>query len=165
MLNAFLNYSPRISPLLLAGTTASILLASLILEHIFQIPLCRMCILERYPYMVATGLGIVLYFSAPTSPLYRVALSLLLLTFVVSAGLSFYHIGIEHVWFDLPSFCQPHSPPAATFDALRAQILGQTTVVPCNVVSLRIFFLSLAEWNGIISLLLTGATWILLKKK
>ena len=165
MIRSYISHFSRISPLLISLTTACILLASLILEHIFQVPICRMCLFERYPYMVATCLGVVLYFCPSNIELYRWVLHLLLITFLISTGLSLYHIGIEYDWFDLPSFCQIQYASATTVDALRDQILSQTRLVPCNVVSLRIFFLSLAEWNGIVSLLLSGATWKLLKKK
>jgi len=149
---------------MIALISLCILGTTFILEHFFEIPVCRMCMLERYPYAVATLLGVLFYMFSDPTILHRWARYLLIATFIVSTGLSFYHMGLEHNWFDLPEFCKGSSLKLDTVEALRAQILSQTTVIPCNVVSLRLFFLSLAEWNGITSLILLGASWKLLKK-
>lgn len=142
-----------------------ILCVSFLMEYAFNIPVCRMCSLERYPYVVATLVTLSLYSLDEKHSFYLGLKYILILTFLMSTSLAFYHIGLEHGWFDLPSFCKGSPLKLETVEALREQILNQTTVIPCNVVSLRVFFLSLAEWNGITSLILLGISWALLKKK
>ena len=129
---------------LLALFSLLILMITLIMEYFFKVPVCRMCLLERYPYLAAAIVGLLAYFFTENSPLHPWFKYCLILVFLISTGLSFYHIGLEYGWFNLPSFCKESSPKLETVEALRDQILNQKTIIPCNVVPLRIFFLSLA---------------------
>lgn len=151
--------------LLISLSSLLILLTTFLMEHGFNIPICRMCLLERYPYLAAVLVALASYFLEEKNSLSRWLKYTLVVIFFISTGLSVYHIGLEYGWFDLPSFCQGSSTTAATVDALRAQIMSQKTFIPCNVVSLRIFFFSLAEWNAFASLLLLGLAWKRLKIK
>jgi disulfide bond formation protein DsbB len=164
MFFSFSNTSPRFPILLIILTSLLVLITTFILEHFFEVPICRMCTIERYPYAIAALLGVFLYFFSENTPFYKWGKYLLLIIFIVSLGLSFYHIGLEYEWFQLPSFCQGESAKFDTVKDLRQQILNQKTVIPCNIVPLRLFFLSLAEWNGIASFFLLSISWKLLRK-
>jgi disulfide bond formation protein DsbB len=159
------NLSSQNLSLLISLSSLLILLTTFLMEHGFNIPICRMCLLERYPYVAAVLVALASYFLEEKNPLSRWLKYALAVIFLISTGLSIYHLGLEHEWFDLPSFCQGSSTKAATVDALRAQIMSQKTFIPCNVVSLRIFFFSLAEWNAFASLFLLGLAWKSLKTK
>ena len=135
------------------------------MEYGFNIPVCRMCLLERYPYLAASLVALMLYVLDGKNPLSCWLKYILVVIFFIGTGLSVYHIGLEYGWFELPSFCQGSSTKVNTVEALRAQIMSQKTFIPCNMVPMRILFLSLAEWNAFVSLILLGLSWKNLKIK
>ncbi len=113
---------------------------------------CELCLLERWPWWAAIALAAVAWLTgermAPIVP----AL-LLALVFAVSAGLGFYHVGVEQHWFPGPTACTASGPAAASVDALRAQLLGKQPVM-CDEVQWSLFGVSLAGWNFLGSLAL-----------
>lgn len=158
-------FSSCARPGFIAFLSFGLLLATFIMEHVFHISVCQMCRFERYPYWGGTILATLMYLFVLGPASVKILKHLLVLNFVTGLGLSLYHVGLEYNLFNLPSFCQPPQISAHSVEALKAQLLNQPLMVPCNIVSLRIFFLSLAEWNAIVSAFLTGLSWILLKKK
>ncbi|MDC0348866.1 disulfide bond formation protein B [Alphaproteobacteria bacterium] len=157
----------RTKALIISALSFLILMTALIMEHFFDVPVCRMCVFERYPYILSTLLGGVFFFWAEKSFVQRWASHLLTIVFLIGLGLSLYHVALEYRWIDLPVFCKGSSSLLGldTLESLRAHILSQNKIIPCNIVPLRILFLSLAEWNAISSLLLLTGSWTLLKKK
>ncbi|WP_331256401.1 disulfide bond formation protein B [Candidatus Bealeia paramacronuclearis] len=118
-----------------------------IMEHVFGIQACQLCYYERYVY---GAVGIV-----ALSGLFLKKPQFLIITgliFFFGMGLSFYHVGIQNGWFELPSFCQTAQFDSnASLEDLRAQLLGTPTIT-CNLVSWSLFGISLAGYNFIVSL-------------
>jgi disulfide bond formation protein DsbB len=79
----------------------------------------------------------------------------LALVFIVSAGLGFYHAGVELQWFPGPSACTAGDTAATSIDALRAQLMSKQPVM-CDQVQWSLFGISLAGWNGLVSLAMAG---------
>ncbi len=130
----------------------------LIMEHVFHIPACNMCVLERYPYAVIMFLYL-MSFILHSPQFDRLLPWFFTLIFLISMGLSFYHVGIEHHIFELPSFCGNTAHKSfQNVAALKEYLRHQKEVIRCDIVPLRIFNLSLAEWNFFLSLFLLGAT-------
>lgn len=158
-------YKPKNLSLFLASCCAFILAFAFFAQHVLEIPLCRMCLVERYTYFIATLIGLILFFVPFHTPVFSLLKYLLMATFLTSLGFSLYHIGLEHGWFELPSFCKIDARTNQSIESMRAQIMAQQTTIPCNEIPLRLVFLSLAEWNGIASLILVGFSWILVRRK
>ncbi|MFQ3623274.1 MAG: disulfide bond formation protein B [Acetobacteraceae bacterium] len=124
-------------------------------EHLAGLRPCPLCLLQRWPYWAAVGLGAVALllprrFTAP-------ALAILALLFLGNAGLAALHAGVE--WGFWPSPLRECAAPAvgaaATVeDLLRA--LAPLPAVPCDEAALRVLGLSMAGWNALFALALGG---------
>lgn len=126
---------------------------------------CQMCILERYPYSALLILSMISYFF----PLHKIAPLVqagIILTLLTSLGLSFYHVGLEYHFFNLPHFCGGGDPGHfENVEALKAYLSEQTQIVRCDIVLLKVLGHSLAEWNFFLSAALLGLTAYFIKNK
>src|SRR5207253_10396617 len=77
------------------------------------------------------------------------------LVFATSVVFAFYHVGVEQHWFAGPSACTAASGGATTLEQMKQQILG-TAPVLCDRPAWTLFGLSLAGWNLLASLIMTG---------
>jgi disulfide bond formation protein DsbB len=125
---------------------------------------CELCLLQRWPWRVAIVAAAMLWLAGERIPLTFAALTFALL-FFVSAGLGFYHVGVEQHWFAGPTTCSASAGiTATTVEELRQQLLGVKPVM-CDQVQWALFGVSLAGWNMIASLALAGfcaasAAWL-----
>ena len=118
---------------------------------------CDLCLEQRYAYYVGVPLAALTWLVADrlgraTSLLFLV----LALIFAANMALAIYHSGVEMKLWQGPSACtgSAMNGPANAADLL-AQ-LETVKVVRCDAVSLRVFGLSLANWNIFISLALAA---------
>ena len=110
---------------------------------------CNLCLIERIPY----GLSIVLIITILVLKKNQKFLVLLLiLTFIFSLAISFYHFGIEQGFFQESSVCgvRIFNENITKEDLLRQ--LNEKTI-SCKDVTFRIFGLSLTSINIAISLI------------
>jgi disulfide bond formation protein DsbB len=115
---------------------------------------CEMCIWQRWPHALAFVLGALAMVWAAG----RRALALLgAAVMTVSAGLGLFHAGVERKWWEGVTECSVAQGDLST-DALLDAILN-APVVRCDQVAWEMFGLSMASWNGVISLVLAGL-WI-----
>src|SRR5579862_4491887 len=125
---------------------------------------CELCLLQRWPWRVAIVLAAVAWLAGDRVPLTAAALAFALL-FFISAGLGFYHVGVEQHWFAGPTACSASAGlTATTIEELRRQ-LEAAPVVMCDQVQWALFGISLAGWNVVASLALAGfcaasAAWL-----
>jgi disulfide bond formation protein DsbB len=115
---------------------------------------CELCLLERWPWWAAIAISAAVWLAGARWPLTMPAL-LLAVVFLISAGLGFYHAGVELHWFPGPSACTASGAAATSIDALRAQLVGKQAVM-CDQVQWSLFGISLAGWNALVSLALAG---------
>ena len=118
---------------------------------------CKLCLYQRYPYFMLIFLSIIgLIFFQNKNILY-----LVILTFTVSLILSIYHTGIENNIF--PEFTGCTSDNINIYDK-EILLNSLNNIDPnCKDVTLRIFGLSLATINILISFILVVISLILLK--
>ncbi len=134
------------------GIGIGALAAAFFVEYVLLKPPCVFCIYERFPY------GALIFFSLLGLCVYHntraVVWTLLgnVVSCVVSAGMTFYHVLIERHWVQLPKICGGGLRVPDEFEQLKAYILG-TKIVPCDQVPLRVFGFSLAELNLSFSLI------------
>lgn len=149
--------SHRLSGLLGAIAAALILGTALATEKFGGVVPCALCLVERWPYRVAIGLG-VLAALLPRRGGGQLALWLLLLTFLASAGLGVVHVGVEQgAWpSPLPECAAPHITGTT-----RAQLLASMPLVPSKPCDAPTYLLpgvplSMAGMNLLASLILAG---------
>jgi len=115
---------------------------------------CELCLLQRWPWAAAVVISFVATMVGSRPALPWVAL-LLVVVFIVSGGLAFYHVGVEQRWFAGPTACSGAATAADTLEALKAQILHQQPV-RCDAPAWSLAGISLAGWNLLASLIMTG---------
>jgi disulfide bond formation protein DsbB len=134
--------------------------SAFIAQYVFHLDPCAFCIYERYPYAVGLFFALMALWKPVYSPFWKKALSL---CFLIGAGITFYHVLVEHKLIDPPQSCVSKFDitDATTIADLEADMASQSRVVRCDVVPIRIFGLSLAEYNLLLSFVLV---FICLKK-
>ena len=112
---------------------------------------CKLCLYERIPYFLAILLIIKILFFKKYE---KVTLLLLILVFIFSAILAFYHVGIEQGIFEESFVCKTDNfSKNISKEALLEQL--KLSSVSCKEVSFKILGLSLASINTIFSLFLS----------
>ena len=128
--------------------------AAYFVQHILGHKPCNLCLIERLPYIFAIiiiSLGLIL------KKFEKAIIILLFLIFITATIISFYHFGIEQGFFKESLVCNLDSSIANLSKEDLLKELQQPTV-SCKDVDFRIFSLSLATINTIISLILSVIT-------
>ena len=128
--------------------------AAYFIQHILDHKPCNLCLIERLPYtfaIIIISLGLIL------KKFEKAIIILLILIFVAATIISFYHFGIEQGFFKESLVCNLDSSINNLSKEDLIKELQQQTV-SCKDVSFRIFGLSLATINTIISLILSVIT-------
>ena len=139
---------------LFAGfSSIAMLMGAFAFQFIGGMPPCHLCIWQRWPHGIAFAIGL-LAFAFPNRWLYGLGA----LVVLFGAGVAFYHAGVELHWWLGPTTCTSQSTAGLSPDELFAHIM-QAPLVRCDEIPWSMFGLSMAAWNGIISLGITGV-WI-----
>jgi disulfide bond formation protein DsbB len=121
-------------------------------------PPCDLCLRERKAYYAAIPLCALLVWLISTRGRQGFALAgfvALALIFVANSIFGIYHAGVEWGWFVGPTECTGAYTQASDVNEFMRQ-LEKVQVVRCDAPALRIFGLSLAGWNAIVSAGLAG---------
>ncbi len=135
---------------LIAGvllTSIAVLLGAYGFEIIGGLAPCQLCYYQRIPYVTA----IILCAAALLRPGTGRAISaVLMINYMVGAGLGIYHAGVEWHWWAGPATCSAGAGPGGSVEELMAQILA-APVVRCDEIPWSLFGISLAGYNVLIS--------------
>ena len=126
------------------------LISAYVIEYGFGHKPCKLCIYQRFPYIVSILLLLsILLFKR------NVKFHLLILAIVSLLGsiLAFYHFGIEQGFFDESIVCETQSLQEGLSKKDILEQLKQNTV-SCKNVTFTFFGLSLASINTIVSFVL-----------
>jgi disulfide bond formation protein DsbB len=126
------------------------IISAYFIEYVLGHQPCNLCLIERIPY----GLGLILIILNYTLiKNERFIILLLILVFVFSVIISFYHFGIEQGFFEESTVCGLKN---GSNIISKAELLKQlrTLTISCKDVTFRIFGFSLTAFNMIISLIL-----------
>ena len=130
------------SALMLAGAFA--------FQHIGGMAPCKLCLWQRWPHGAAALIGAAALFLP-----FRTLAALGALAALTTAAIGFYHAGVELTWWEGPSTCTSGSIADLSTDELMNQIL-EAPLVRCDDIAWSLFGISMAGWNGIVSLGLAG---------
>jgi len=149
---ARLSAAPRLPAALLVLAALTALGIAFASQYWGGLNPCDMCWWQRYAYMVAIVPLLPSAFLRLTPVQRRVCLLLGGLVFLVGAGLSLFHAGVEQKWWEGFTACTtPIS--AGGLDDLRAAILA-APVVRCDEIPWSLFGISIAGFSAIASLML-----------
>jgi disulfide bond formation protein DsbB len=129
-------------------------------QYVVGLVPCELCLLQRWPWYAAIVFTAGLLVFRPPA-LLRWAPLLLILLFLISAGLGIYHVGVEQHIFPGPDACTGPALHGQSIEDLTRQ-LQATPAVRCDEVQWTLFGVSLAGWNVVVSgfaLLLSIRAW------
>ena len=130
------------------------LVAAYFVQYILGHKPCNLCLIERLPYIfsiIIISLGLIL------KKFEKAIIISLIIIFIAATILSFYHFGIEQGFFEESLVCKlDDNITNLSKEDLMKELQKQS--VSCKDVSFRIFGLSLATINTIISLILSVIT-------
>ena len=125
------------------------LVSAFFIEYILGHQPCNLCLIERIPYGLSIMIIMAIFLIRKNQ---KFLVMLLILTFIFSFAISFYHFGIEQGFFQESSVCGVKSlTDSVTKEDLLKQLSEKT--ISCKDVTFRIFGLSLTSINIVISLL------------
>ena len=110
---------------------------------------CELCLKQRWAYYAAITVSAILVLTARASDqMMRYGLMFLAVLWAGSMVFGIYHSGVEWHWWPGPSTCTGMGDLSVGLPDLTKP------VVMCDTPAIRIFGLSLAGWNAVISLAL-----------
>lgn len=136
-------------------------------EHIGGYIPCALCLMQRNPYYIGIGVGLLATLSAVfrlPPVVTRVLLLAIALLMISGMGLGIYHSGVEWGFWEGPASCTIGATggdtPVNVLEALNA-----TKAPSCTEATLRVLGLSFAGWNVLTSAALAAlALWGALRK-
>ena len=140
--------------LLAAGGSAALMLGALAFQHIGGMAPCSLCIWQRWPHVIAIGLGLAALVALP-----RLMALGGLLAALATAAIGGYHTGVERAWWEGPATCTSSGTTGLSAEALFEQIMA-APLVRCDEVAWEMLGLSMASWNMLASLALAGL-WLM----
>jgi disulfide bond formation protein DsbB len=144
----------------LGALSAALLLGALGFQYLDRLPPCEMCLWQRWPHLAAAMVGILGGGALAAGLLGRgLARPLAVLTALLvaaSGAIAVYHAGVEWHWWPGPSQC------TGSAFKLSGTLDLNAPVVMCDRAAWRLFGLSLAGYNAIISLGAAGFGLMLL---
>ena len=125
------------------------LISAFFIEYALGHQPCNLCLIERIPYGLSIIIIMVIFLMKKNQ---KFLVLLLILTFIFSFAISFYHYGIEQGFFQESSICGVKNfNESLTKEDLLKQLSEKT--ISCRDVTFRIFGLSLTSINIVINLL------------
>ena len=121
---------------------------------------CNLCLIERIPYISAIILVSLIFIIKKFE---KVIAGIVMLFFIFGAVISFYHVGIEQGFFSESLVCDLGSTNENLSKEDLLKQLESKTVVSCKDVTFRLLGLSLATINTVISILISGIMFKVIK--
>jgi disulfide bond formation protein DsbB len=149
-------------PVLALIASAAMLAGAHAFETFGGLAPCPLCLRQREVYwalifMTATGLTIWRFVPKRR---FLVALNVLIgLVFGVGVVVAAYHAGVEWQIFPPPAGCSAGGVNPLDVGDLSGGLNQPMKIAACNAAPFRFFGLSMAGWNGVISLMLAGASF------
>jgi disulfide bond formation protein DsbB len=132
------------------GTVAlALILGALFFQYVLNYPPCEICHWQRWPHIAAAviglGGGFLLRAKILSPPLAPVLATLTIVLVAASAIIGVYHAGVEWHWWAGPSACTTGYVFNGTLDL-------NAPIPHCDVAAWRLFGVSMAGYNALISL-------------
>jgi disulfide bond formation protein DsbB len=161
-MTAIRTHSAAIAAFLVAAGGAATILGAFFFQYVVGLQPCPMCFEERIPHYVAIPLALVVAVAALRGApriAVRAGLAIVALAMVILVGMSIYHAGVEWKFWPGPTECTgPVTGLGNVGDLLNR--MEKTVVIRCDEAAWRLFGISLAGYNALISLALAAiAVW------
>ena len=130
--------------------SSGLLLGAFFLEFYFSLIPCDLCIKQRIVHASILILSLLIFPLYKFNKLKFIMLSILNLLWLGSSSLAFYHFGIEKKLWQGFSECSSN----LIFNENTLDQLLSKSPVRCNETQFELLYISLAGWNGILSIIL-----------
>lgn len=134
--------------LLISVISIFTLLSAVYIEYILGVKPCILCLYQRVPYIIAIFLCFFGYYNLKN----KLWIYLLVITFLISAILSGYHVGIENNVFNEFSGCTSNNSNIVNKDELLKAL--KETQPNCKDVTFKLLGFSLATINLFLSIII-----------
>ncbi len=133
--------------------SAALLGGALAFQYLDGLAPCEMCLWQRWPHVAALVLGLLAWALDNR----RAVVALAAVAVLASAGIGYFHAGVEYHWWAGPQAC---TGPAFDIHNLAAALAAP--MIRCDAAAWSLFGVSMAGYNALLSTL-TGALalWLL----
>lgn len=136
----------RTSAIILIAVSGLLLLGALGFQYLGGLPPCEMCYWQRYAHVVVMVIAVAA-FALDSRAVCWLAIGAML----AASALGFYHAGVEQHYWEGVTSCASSMRAGMSQDEILSNILA-SPMVRCDQVPWKFLDLSMACWNGIISL-------------
>ncbi|MEE9272074.1 MAG: disulfide bond formation protein B [Robiginitomaculum sp.] len=147
--------------------SAALLLGALGFQHIGELPPCTMCYWQRHAHKAVMGiaaLGLFLHYFSKSEKWNKIFLILIGLAFLVSFGLAFAHVGVEHKWWAGPKICASTNADFIEFDPDKL-FSSEIRMPSCEDIAWSMFGISMAGYNALVSIGAAVLSFIIVFKR
>tara|TARA_B100000401_G_scaffold138347_1_gene91774 strand:+ start:214 stop:693 length:480 start_codon:yes stop_codon:yes gene_type:complete len=134
--------------LLISAISIFTILSAIYIEYILGVKPCILCLYQRVPYIIAIFFCFFGYYNLKN----KLWIYLLVITFLISAILSGYHVGIENNVFNEFSGCTSNNSNIVNKDELLKAL--KETQPNCKDVTFKLLGFSLATINLFLSIII-----------
>ena len=120
---------------------------------------CNLCIIVRIPYIASIPLISLIFIMNKYE---KIISGIILIFFIFGTVVSFYHFGIEQGFFSESLICELNNNNPLSKEELLNQ-LKKAEIVSCKDITFRFLGFSLATINTIISFILSGIMFRIIK--
>ena len=146
-------------PWILIAASAATIGGALFFEHVLGYVPCSLCLDGRQPHYFAMGAALIAGILSREANIgigALVFLGLCVLAYLAGAGVSFYHMGVEYHWWEGPETCGGGNLVANSLAELQNALEGGAKAPRCDEAAWRLFGISLAGFNLLITLVLAA---------
>jgi disulfide bond formation protein DsbB len=133
--------------ILAAGGSGTLLAGAFGFEYLGGLLPCTLCLWQRWPHAAALVLG-ALGLALPQ----RIWPILGALAALTTAAIALFHVGVEQTWWEGLATCTVDALAGVSVDDLLSTDTVVGAPVRCDAIPWQMFGISMAGWNGIISL-------------
>lgn len=141
--------APRTALGLCALAAAALLGGAFAMQYLADLAPCPLCVTQRWPHGAAIALGLIGWALPLAAGPRRLLLAACALAFAITAGVGFYHAGVEYGLIEGPSTCTGLAT-GDTLEELRRNLMN-APVVRCDEIPWSLFGISLAGYNFLAS--------------
>jgi len=140
-----------------------LLLGALGFQYLDRLPPCELCMWQRWPHVAAAAVGLggplLIRLGLAERGTARSIATLAALLVGISGAVGVYHAGIEWHWWPGPQSCT-----GSAFQYAGGQLDLNAPVVMCDRAAWRLFGISLAGYNALLSFALAGTAAAMLSR-
>ena len=143
----------RANALVLTGSGA-LLGGALAFQYLGHLAPCEMCLWQRWPHVAALVFGLAAWALRNN----RAVVALAALAMLVTAGIGYFHAGVEYHWWAGPQACTAPAIGAGS-DFITAALA--TPMIRCDAAAWTLFGVSMAGYNSLVSTFIgSAALWL-----